>query len=398
MGQQSNRNDIVAKALADIHIANAVLHFQHGFQAIAVAKATQVKRQIDQAAARGAKAYIAAEQAKLLVRTSSWLREERSEATALVTQYAKLRLKGADESNIRSWLISYLVREYERHLQLMDLAREEECRHERSGWRANLAKAWGDPCAPIMHRTRTYGSGWGPYEIHSFAMKLDIMMGSSHAYAPHEMIAKYYQMFREKTNPQAMLDRLWTQALAMALISLVPRVVPPTARFAYARTRAVWSRAMSRNSLSKTAIESRLQLILDGSGPAGGNRAIAAAEVDVEHYAGRSPLLRARSGDSTPAEHLQRIPHSSVQEGNEELSSHRVLNSGHDGSRQFDAERKILIEIQRGLPKDAKGTIYLKTNKEICASCTQVIYEFQGNNPGVKVKVFSPSNPVPSVR
>ena len=146
------------------------------------------------------------------------------------------------------------------------------------------------------------------------------------------------------------------------------------------------------------AAASRISAILREGGPTGGGKATAAAEVDVPAYEGRSPVLRARSGSGTPDPSLQDVPHSPVPQ-DPALTTSKVLNAPgeHAGSRATDAEIKILNEVQKGLPPDAKGTVRLGSTKPLCPSCTTAVFEFQGNNPGVKVEVFAPSRPVPTI-
>jgi RHS repeat-associated protein len=145
------------------------------------------------------------------------------------------------------------------------------------------------------------------------------------------------------------------------------------------------------------AAAARMNAILREGGPTGGGKAVAAGEVDVPGYSGRSPI-RARSGTGTPSPGEQAVPHSPVPE-NPTLTTSRVVGSPgeHAGSRAFDAEVKVLEEVQAGLPKDAQGTVNLGASKPLCPSCTTSIFEFQGNNPGVEVNVYAPTRPVPSV-
>jgi hypothetical protein len=149
---------------------------------------------------------------------------------------------------------------------------------------------------------------------------------------------------------------------------------------------------------SNDASGARLKSILEGGGPSGGKKAIAAAEVDVPGYTGRSTIIRARSGSGTPAQSQQQVPHSPVP-AERTLSTYKVGNSPgeHGHTRATDAEIKIFEEIQQGLPPNARGTVSLATDRPMCPSCTTAAFEFAGANPGIRLGVFAPTKPVPSV-
>jgi hypothetical protein len=54
-------------------------------------------------------------------------------------------------------------------------------------------------------------------------------------------------------------------------------------------------------------------------------------------------------------------------------------------TRAFDSEVKILEDIARNLPANAKGTISLYTERVACFSCREVIQQFQAKFPNIKV-------------
>jgi hypothetical protein len=56
-------------------------------------------------------------------------------------------------------------------------------------------------------------------------------------------------------------------------------------------------------------------------------------------------------------------------------------------TRAFDSEVKILEDLARRLPPNAKGTVSIFTERPACASCRGVIQQFQLRFPGVKVIV-----------
>jgi RHS repeat-associated protein len=158
------------------------------------------------------------------------------------------------------------------------------------------------------------------------------------------------------------------------------------------------SKLRAGRDASHDATDGRLKSILEGGGPSGGDKAIAAAQVDVSGYTGRSTLIRARSGKSTPTPSQQDVPHSPMPD-QRTLSTHKVNNAPneHAHTRARDAEIKIFEEIQQGLPSNARGTVYLATDRPMCPSCTTAAFEFAGNNPGIRLVVFAPTRPVPSV-
>lgn len=159
--------------------------------------------------------------------------------------------------------------------------------------------------------------------------------------------------------------------------------------------------------------------ISDGPIKVGGsNRTAAAAVVDVPGYSGnRTP--RAVSGSVDPPGHSPVPPEGSINtytpddgainthhvgrrridpnrpgqdhRGNARLEDlERAPSHGHSGSREVDAEIKILAEIQRNLPPNAVGTVYLGATRAACPSCITAIFEFEANNPGIRVVLLSP--------
>jgi RHS repeat-associated protein len=145
------------------------------------------------------------------------------------------------------------------------------------------------------------------------------------------------------------------------------------------------------------AVASRLGKVISEGGPTGGGKAAAAAEVSVEGYKGDSPI-RARSGGGTPDPSVQNVPHAPVPDS-PAVTTYKVAGAAgeHAGSRATDAEIKILNEVQKNLPPAAKGTVSLGASKPLCPSCTTGIFEFQGNNPGVRVDVYAPGRPTPTL-
>lgn len=130
-------------------------------------------------------------------------------------------------------------------------------------------------------------------------------------------------------------------------------------------------------------------------------RAVGAVVVDVPGYNGPTQL-RGFSAAATD----------SIGEGAQVCHAHvplertlhpvRSFRGGQGGGipRINDFEVKGLEAVQPHLPPDAKGTLHLKTMRTraggetleplpACPSCTNVLFEFTGNNPGLQVVVHS---------
>jgi hypothetical protein len=56
-------------------------------------------------------------------------------------------------------------------------------------------------------------------------------------------------------------------------------------------------------------------------------------------------------------------------------------------TRAFDTEVKILEDIAKDLPSNAKGTISLYTELKPCFSCKGVIEQFETRFPGIKLNI-----------
>jgi RHS repeat-associated protein len=149
---------------------------------------------------------------------------------------------------------------------------------------------------------------------------------------------------------------------------------------------------------SADAAGARLQEVLKTGGPTGGNKAIAAAEIDVPRYPGESPL-RARSGRGTPDSSLQNVPHASAS-ADPNMPTFKVSNAPgeHSGSRAADAEINVLSNVKSNLPPNPQGTIDLATNKPLCPSCITALFDFTADYPGIQLRVFAPVRPVPSLQ
>jgi hypothetical protein len=59
----------------------------------------------------------------------------------------------------------------------------------------------------------------------------------------------------------------------------------------------------------------------------------------------------------------------------------------HSGSREHDAEAKMLEQVSAALPSDARGEVHLETNFPTCPSCIEMIYRFRSKHPNVQVVV-----------
>jgi hypothetical protein len=69
----------------------------------------------------------------------------------------------------------------------------------------------------------------------------------------------------------------------------------------------------------------------------------------------------------------------------------REQGAGHAGTREHDAEAKLLEQISADLPDDARGEIHLETNFPTCPSCIEMLYRFQKTHRNVRVIVHSPT-------
>lgn len=103
----------------------------------------------------------------------------------------------------------------------------------------------------------------------------------------------------------------------------------------------------------------------------GRNIAIAEAEIN-----GEKQMLTAVSGKESPP-------------GTVGMVEKPIFKTKPSGAipRDRDTETKILEHIAKDLPKDAKGTISIYTEKAPCRSCSGVIDQFEKMFPGVKVNV-----------
>lgn len=103
-------------------------------------------------------------------------------------------------------------------------------------------------------------------------------------------------------------------------------------------------------------------------------RNIAIAEANIN---GQRQLLTGVSGRVSPP---QTVP----------SPANRLFTTRDSGAmtRAFDSEVKILEDIAKDLPANAKGTIALYTERKPCArSCREVIQQFKARFPGIKVIV-----------
>jgi hypothetical protein len=102
-----------------------------------------------------------------------------------------------------------------------------------------------------------------------------------------------------------------------------------------------------------------------------GNLAIAEAQINGERQ-----LLTGVSGKASPA-------------GTVPAPKSPLFTTKASGAmtRAYDSEVKILEHIAYDLPRDARGTISIYTERAPCKSCQGVIAQFEKRFPGVKVKV-----------
>ena len=160
---------------------------------------------------------------------------------------------------------------------------------------------------------------------------------------------------------------------------------------------AMRSALTSADTAASAEAAERLGTVLEKGGPTGGRKAASAIEVDSPQYRGRPTPLRARSGKGTPDPSLQAVPHSPPPpEG--AMTTYKVSGEGmHQGSRALEAEIKNLAEARAGLPQGATGTVRVATSDEMCPSCITNMFDFVADYPGIKLEVFAPSSPAPTI-
>jgi RHS repeat-associated protein len=114
------------------------------------------------------------------------------------------------------------------------------------------------------------------------------------------------------------------------------------------------------------SIRSSLKLGTDGN--------VAVAESVIE---GERTLLTAVSGGKMNPPGTVMAP------------ENRIFTTKKSGAmtRDFDTEVKILEEVAKDLPKDARGTINLYTERKPCPSCKGVIEQFQQRFPNINLNV-----------
>jgi hypothetical protein len=102
-------------------------------------------------------------------------------------------------------------------------------------------------------------------------------------------------------------------------------------------------------------------------------RNVAVAEVSV---GGRSEMLTAVSGRASPP-------------GTAPAPESPLFTTKPSGAmtRAYDSEVKILEDVAKGLPSDARGAISLYTERAPCNSCQGVIEQFQEHFPWIKVTI-----------
>jgi RHS repeat-associated protein len=137
------------------------------------------------------------------------------------------------------------------------------------------------------------------------------------------------------------------------------------------------------------------------TGPSGGNKAIAAAEISGPEYKG-SPVLRTRSGMATPAGE-QEIPHVPlskethfhtfpIPKGNGDMSQEAVRIANfkdaalNQPSREVDAE----VRMYDGVTEKGAKKLNMAVNKPMCMSCVHATFQFLGDNPGLELNLWAP--------
>lgn len=102
-------------------------------------------------------------------------------------------------------------------------------------------------------------------------------------------------------------------------------------------------------------------------------RNVAVAEAQIE---GSRRLLTGVSGKASPPGTIQAPANAQF-----------TTRASGAMTRAFDSEVKILEEVAKDLPANAKGTISLYTERAPCLSCQGVIQQFQSRFPGIKLNI-----------
>jgi hypothetical protein len=66
--------------------------------------------------------------------------------------------------------------------------------------------------------------------------------------------------------------------------------------------------------------------------------------------------------------------------------------AGHGGTREHDAEAKLLERVSDELLPGDRGEVHLETNFPTCPACIAMLHQFQGDHPRVRLIVHSPAS------
>lgn len=137
-----------------------------------------------------------------------------------------------------------------------------------------------------------------------------------------------------------------------------------------------------------------LRAILTGSAKKGGNMGVAYIDiVGVQSIMAASSRVDIPSAAQKASGFVGEVP--------ETFPSSTVLTAdGRALSRVGDSEAKILnnIAAQLGNNTSASGTINLLTERAPCASCSNVIQQFQAKYPNIQVNVMNNGGVVPPAK
>jgi The BURPS668_1122 family of deaminases len=127
--------------------------------------------------------------------------------------------------------------------------------------------------------------------------------------------------------------------------------------------------------INPEAGEVRANQIRERLGLKEGERNVAVADTNIN---GNVKSIEAVSGKNSPAGTVE-----------SPLDANRKFTTKKSGAmtRAYDTEVKILEDIAKDLPKDAKGTINLYTEKSPCFSCKGVIEQFKQQFPNIELNI-----------
>ncbi len=194
---------------------------------------------------------------------------------------------------------------------------------------------------------------------------------------------------------RAMLGTAVDAGLAVASgVGLLTRILRGGAAAADVTASADSALNLAETQATLTQQVGDLRATLTGNAKTGGNMGV--AQIDIP---GIQPTMAASSRIANPTLEQQALGF--VGQVTEVFPSSVVpLPNGFPLLREVDSEAKILnnVATQLGNNTSATGTINLLTERAPCASCSNVIQQFQAKYPNIKVNVLDNGGVIPPTR